>query len=325
LSLLDYRMFELGKAEVSAAALTLASPALLATLAVDGSAAPSVRLRAGEAAASVNAITPDELAAVYRSVPLPDAPEAADRRAELFRTIEAERTPAKKTRLIRTLLDDARRSGLYWPALILMAPPVDSFQPAVEIGWFAETAVEVSLAAGRYDQARAWAQLSAGFFEPSANEQQAGGGLAHWLALIDLADPALTSGRSQHLGSVEALAGNGRIDANSLHRLVTVLDALEIQVPIPLWDMASRAPQPATGFLPETGVLSQLQEASKKKEYARTVLLAMRALGPTGAESAQIIALGDSIRALRRAGLEPDARRLGLEALFASWPRAITN
>jgi hypothetical protein len=55
------------------------------------------------------------------------------------------------------------------------------------------------------------------------------------------------------------------------------------------------------------------------------VLLTMRTLGPHGAEGANMIALGDSIRALKRAGLEGDARRLAFEALFASWPRAIVN
>ena len=34
-----------------------------------------------------------------------------------------------------------------------------------------------------------------------------------------------------------------------------------------------------------------------------------------------MLALGDSIRALKLAGLEEDARRLGFEALFAAWPR----
>jgi hypothetical protein len=104
-----------------------------------------------------------------------------------------------------------------------------------------------------------------------------------------------------------------------------VLDALNYLVPIPLWDAASRTPQPNTGYLPETGVLSELQDAAKKREFGRTVLLTMKALGPNGAEGAHMIALGDSIRALKRAGLEPDARRLGLEALLGSWPRSATN
>ncbi len=72
-------------------------------------------------------------------------------------------------------------------------------------------------------------------------------------------------------------------------------------------------------------MLAELQDAPKKKEFGRTVLLAMRTLGPSGAEGAHMIALGDSIRALKRAGLEADARRLGFEALFASWPRTASN
>jgi len=33
------------------------------------------------------------------------------------------------------------------------------------------------------------------------------------------------------------------------------------------------------------------------------------------------IALGDAIRALKRAGVEADARRLAFEAPFEAWPR----
>jgi hypothetical protein len=68
-------------------------------------------------------------------------------------------------------------------------------------------------------------------------------------------------------------------------------------------------------------VLSALADAAKKREFGRTVLLAIQSLGPGGAEGAHIIALSDSIRALRSAGLDSDARSLALEALFMSWPR----
>ncbi len=118
---------------------------------------------------------------------------------------------------------------------------------------------------------------------------------------------------------------HGRFAPDALHRLATVLDALGYNVPIPLWEAASRTPQPGGGYLPETGVLTALQDAAKEKEFGRTVLLAMKAIGPNGAESAHMIALGDAIRALKRAGLEADARRLGLEALLGSWPRTAVN
>jgi hypothetical protein len=151
------------------------------------------------------------------------------------------------------------------------------------------------------------------------------GDLSHWLALIDIADSEATSDRGRSLAYIEDLAVGGRLDPILLHRLATVLDALEYNVPIPLWEAASRTPQPSGGFLPETGVLSQLQDAAKKREFGRTVLLTMKTLGPNGAKGAHMIALGDSIRALKRAGLEADARKLGFEALFASWPRTFIN
>jgi hypothetical protein len=67
--------------------------------------------------------------------------------------------------------------------------------------------------------------------------------------------------------------------------------------------------------------LPRLKAAAGDKKFAQTVLLSLQALGPDGAEGAHILALGDTIRALKLAGLEADARRLGFEALFASWPR----
>ena len=323
ISLLDFRILEAaGAAPDSADVLEHASPSLLAALALDPNTQAGLRLIAAEGAAQVNAVAPEELATVYRAQAIPlgmagDTSDAALRRAELFVSAESQRTPLKKVRLIRSFLDESRRSGLYLTALRMIAPASDSVPLAPEIGWFAETGVEAALAAGAYQKARSWATFGAAV--------NGNGSLDHWLALIDIADAQATGDRDASLQYVEALAVHGRMDPTLLHRLATVLDALEYNVPIPLWEAASRTPQPAGGFLPETGVLTQLQDAARKREFGRTVLLTMRTLGPNGAEDAHMIALGDSIRALKRAGLEPDARRLGFEALFASWPRAIVN
>jgi hypothetical protein len=149
--------------------------------------------------------------------------------------------------------------------------------------------------------------------------------LPHWLALIDVADPDRRSGRPPALAAIEELAVRGRLGAETLHRLATVLDALDIDVPIGLWDTASRTPQPATGHLPETGVLAELAQSAKRGDAGRTILLVMRTLGPAGPEGANVLALGDAVRALKRIGLEADARRLALEALIAAWPRTAGN
>lgn len=326
ISLLDYRLLEAAAGAIDArAVLKHAAPSLLAALALDSHTEPGLKLAAAEGAAQVNSITPQELAEIYRTQSAGAAAVVSDasgtdtpqRRAALFSAAESERTPQKKVRLIRSFLDEAHRAGFYLTALRMVAPASDSVEAAPEIGWYAETGVEVALAAGNYGKARSWATFG--------STSGGGGSLNHWLALIDIADNKAADDREADLHYVEELAVRGRLDPTLLHRLATVLDALEYNVPIPLWEAASRTPQPAGGYLPETGVLSELQDAAKKREFGRTVLLAMKTLGPNGAEGAHMIALGDSIRALKRAGLESDARNLGFEALFAGWPRAITN
>lgn len=329
LSLLDYRILELAKVRIDPGLVDVADPAALVAMATsrggsEGRASSLLAIRAGERAARLQILDGAGLAAVYGAQnvgaaelgdPAAGRGDPALRRAALFKAIEAERTPMRKVRLVRTLLDDARRAGLAQPVAEMMARAVERLSPAQEIGWFAETAVEVNLSAGRYSAARAWVAFAQGDR----------GGLDHWLALIDLADPAWQGRRGESLGVVERLALRGQLSTDLMHRLVTVLDALDYQIPIPLWEAASRTPQPNGGFLPPTGVLSELQDAAKQRQFARTVLLVVRSLGPSSAEGANLVALGDSIRALRKAGLDAEARRLALEAVLDGWPRMAGN
>ncbi|HMN38479.1 MAG TPA: hypothetical protein PKD49_12340 [Hyphomicrobium sp.] len=327
LGLIDYRLLKAAGSPPPASDLDKAEPALLVALTNDGASAPELRLAAAEAAARLNAVPPDALAAIYSALAAAQnadallsgagGPSGAARRAALFRAAEQERTPMKKTRLIRALADDARANMLAFPILRLLARTTAQIPVQPELSWFADTAAEIGLASGNYKMTYDWVSLSQG-------ASPDGSGYTHWLALADIAGANLEP-QGQHLGDLELLARHSRFSPDGLNRLATVLDALQYMVPIPLWEAASRTPQPTGGYLPETGVLSELQDAAKKKEFGHTVLLVMKALGPAGAEGANMIALGDSIRALKRAGLEADARRLGLEALFAAWPRTASN
>jgi hypothetical protein len=331
---MDMRLMQLlGPEAITQAALDRADAAALVAIATDATTDPKIRLSAAEGAARLNAIEPEQLAETYRAMiftpaDLGDAlnskADPALRRAVLFKAAEVERTQLKKVRVIRALLDDSRRIGLYTPMLRALGPSIASLPKVSEIGWFAETAIEISLAGGNYDAARAWVNFAGGVDRPGGAAAPAVS-MQHWAALIDIADPQVKTGRGESLASVEDVALKGRFNADALHRLATVLDALDTNVPIPLWDAANKSPQPAGGHLPETGVLPELQDASKKKEFGRTVLLSLRAIGPNASDGAHILALGDTIRALKRAGLEQEARRVGFEALFVAWPRTASN
>ena len=317
--LLDYRFLELLGPINALQVFDKAEPALLAMLAGDTGADARLQIAAAEAALRLNALQPEAAAEVYRRQPMSGAgsvdPAAQQvdpllRRALFFQAADLARAPAQRARFLRAILDDARRSGSFLQTAGFVAPLLANVQPAPDLGWFADTAVETALAAGDFGGARQWAEAA---------------GLWHWLALVDVADPERRGGRLPSLGALEDMAARGRLDVETLHKLATVLDALDIDVPIAIWDAASRTPQPAGGHLPETGILAELAAASKANDAGRTILLVLRAVGAHGPDRVNLLVLGDAIRALQRIGLAVDARRLGLEALLPAWPRTPRN
>jgi hypothetical protein len=315
---LDYRIGEAAGIVWPSELADRADPGLLAVLATAPVLDPSLRLVAAERAARLNLLSPAGLAEQYRAIPhapdelaqpLATRQTGALRRSLLARAAEEALAPDRKALALRALLDEARQADLGAAMAQMVAPIVASLPPVPEIAWFAESAVEVLVQAGRSDAARTWIEAGRG-------------NLDAWRMLAALAEGELLPNGGMGIAHVERLALEGRFEAPVLHRLVTVLDALDTQVPIPLWEAASRTPQPTDGHLPATGVLADLKSARDKRDGARTVLRAAQALGPAGAAEANLLALGDVIRALKGVGLDREARALGLEALVAAWPRA---
>ena len=315
--LFDYRIGETAGIVWPNDLVDRADPGLLAVLAMAPRLDPGLRVVAAERAARLNILTPEGLAEQYRAIP--QAPDelaqplatrqtGALKRALLARAAEEATAPDKKALALRALLDEARGADLGAPIARMVAPLIAGLPPLPGIAWFAESAVEVLVQTGRGEAARPWIDVGRGKLDT-------------WRVLASLAsDPAAAGGMA--LVKVERLAVAGGFEAPVLHRFVTVLDALDIQVPIPLWEVASRTPQPTDGHLPATGVLAELKSARDKRDATLTVLRAAQALGPASPAGANLLTLGDVIRALKGVGLEREARAVGLEALVAAWPRA---
>jgi len=313
---LDYRIGEAAGVVWPSTLVERSEPAVLAIVATATSVDPVLKLAAAERAVKLAILSPELLAGQYRDLPV--APEdlanplaskrtGAMRRAALMQAAAAERSSEKKARLLAAMLEDAAKADLRAPVARALGTLVAFMRPGPELAWFADTAAEILVQSGNGGAVDGWAGLTRD--------------LDHWRVLGALAaDTAMPDAGS--LASLERIARAGRIDAPHLHRLVTVLDALDVQVPIPLWEAASRTPQPTGGHLPATGVLAELKTASDKREGARTILRAAEAMGPARASDANLLTLGDVIRALKTAGFMREARALGVEALIDSWPRA---
>jgi len=304
---------------------SIATPALLLALAYDTSVDADVRIEAAERAARSGALSPAGLRAVYLTAKRTNT--AGGQRAERLQRIDVlaqNRTGgAQVLAEACRLLDDARKDGLYTVIASMLGPDIEALRQTRDAQALAETAVEIAVAAGQNDAALGWAIFGSAY--NSAGSGAGRGSLMHWQMPIDLHDSRAGAPRGNGLRATQDLATRGRFSSDVLHRLVTVLDSLGYQVPIPLWNAASRTPQPTGGYLPKTGLLSELARASKNRETGHTLLLAIAALGPDGANKANLIALSDSLRALRRAGLEAAAREIAFEMVFPIWPRQSTR
>ena len=130
-------------------------------------------------------------------------------------------------------------SGIHMQTARMLAPLLGQLWPSSETGMLAEPVVEIA-AGGR--RLRVGAAL--------------GGDSCQSAALAGSDRPGRSAARpraASALAYVDELARRGRLGNDALHRLATVLDALDVDVPIGIWEAAGRTPQPASGYLPETG------------------------------------------------------------------------
>jgi hypothetical protein len=304
---LDYLFLKLGQSANRPDIAAKAGPELLFLLARDDEALPELRVAAAERAAALTIIDGETLATVYRDA-APRLPKSAQSpaalRAKLFASLEAQTSEKIRAESIDALLASGKDARIEIPMAQAMAQ--SNVLQDTQAARFAETSVRVAALAG--DDQTAW-DLT----------EQAGDRVRSWQLLLVTTDPLSERARTALEGGVD-IALKAGLPGPLLQRLVTALDALGEEVPIPLWDLAAKTPQPDDGYLPPTGLLSTLKEAADAGDTGRTILLAAAVFGPDGPQGAHLIALGDGLRALKRVGLDAEARRLAFEALYAHWP-----
>ncbi len=314
----DYYFLRLTKARPPRNLLQKADPALVYALVFDRSAPLALRLDAAEQAASRGQIEAASLARIYREVAArgknvrrEDQTDALIR-ARLFDGAVRATDPQLRARIIDTLLGNTR--GLHLSGVIgpMLAPYVAQIRPRRGLEGFAPRAIEVALLARDRKMAEAWFL----FVREAGRAAYMG---AEWLPLSNMvlgdlvpkgegAQMALRMGRAR------------RLDGRALHALTSVLDALSLDVGIPLWNLAAKHPQPQKGALPATGVLGQLKKLVDDGRAGEVLLKTLEAAGKHRADEMHLIALGDIVRALKKSGFESAAGAFGFSALYGIWP-----
>jgi len=333
---LDLAMLRAARVPVPATAAETAPPAVARAIALTASAPLEVRLAAAERAAALGALAPEALAEVYAGVPFTSEDLAAPlsrarvdtgptARALLYQAARAQGVAAARAEAIRAALDLAKRTGGWWgyvTAARLYEPMLASLAPAPELLWFADSAARGLLAAGDARAARDWLDLAA---SQAAVDAEAARLVATLWPIAKLADGEGTlawddTRLAAWRGTWAAKTGDGSriaVPKDQATLLYALLAAVEVPVPaeaiLPLLDDGLVA----WARLPVTPLWRRLDDASRAGRVGETVLLALITLDDGGVGRPAPLAVAAAVTALRRVGLEREARALAVEAALA--------
>ncbi|MBH61934.1 MAG: hypothetical protein CL569_05695 [Alphaproteobacteria bacterium] len=326
---LHMAMLRAARLDVPDDAVPGARPAILRSIATSPNAPLATRLLAAERAEAAGALSPDALAAIYESVEIPPedllawqtlAVEEAGPliNALLYQVALTESGAVNRARVVVTALSRARVAGGFNTISRVMREICSAIDPTPSLAWAASEIGRALLAAGDTASARRWFDM----MHQKAVEQVPDAALAFldlW-PLIQLMDVEGSLGWNPDalLGWWEgerSRAGDSAYERAAI--VLTLMDAVGYDVPESLWQELMEASLTVTAYLPSVQLWRALETASQDFRVGETVLLSLLALGEVGPARANPTTLHAVISALRRVGLEADARSLALESALS--------
>lgn len=318
------------KLDLSEQMIKNAQPAAQRAIAQSTDVDPDIRLVAAEAALAVGALTDDEAMKLYLGFPfgedeirspLTTAEENWGPRARALLVKAASSQPVSlgKAEVLRRSWELGRARGGYSATVRASIPVVAGMSAEISLSAFAETAARTLFAGGRLDEAMAWYRLVAADSDRSPELKAAADAL--W-PLAVLADTSETIAWDPDR-LARWYAGARDADPESAQRraltLFTLLDATGREIPDPLWRNLLDAPmvslEPGLNRAWEYG----LDKAAADNRLGETILLIVTGAAATGDGTYPSNGPGyRAIAALRRVGLDADARRLAIETAIAA-------
>jgi hypothetical protein len=304
-----------------------APPATFAAVAGMSNATAPLRIAAAERAAAFGGETPADLAKLYAAQNFPPealakAPTAAKANREglgnalMYQAVVAEKVPAAEAEAIAAAFSLAGGAKVPAPLWLqrVYGPILFRITPGPGVIWFADTATRAYLAGNDVNNARAWASLGDTDRVLAAPGQPPAGTLLG--RLMALADKEATPPDGPTLAAwykaAEAVDGAERDARTAL--FYALLEALGQPVPADAWQAIAGGAAATSGTLPSPIVLHGLSAAANAGRLGETALYALLAFGDGGPATADATTLSAVIAALRKVGLEADARAIAVEA-----------
>ncbi|MBX6323805.1 MAG: hypothetical protein IRY94_18470, partial [Rhodospirillaceae bacterium] len=280
--------------------------------------APAERLAAAEEAALMGALPVDVVRALYLAQPatpteidsalaLADTAEPARGRALLYQAADRAGQAGARATLVEKALERARRDGTYALAAAVNLPFIENIPVAPELSWFAASAVRALALADRQDLAGRWAQLAE---REAPVDPQVAADLPRLRALLMLAGGTAPQWDARALAGPDEAAPAAGPAGLRVARLAALAAALG--------GASGAALAPGDAAPPDPQLLADLDSAAAAGRLGETVLLALVALGPEGPGGSHPEALRHALAALAAVGLDPEVRRLAVEAAVAN-------
>jgi hypothetical protein len=318
-------MLRHAKISFPASSLDRATPPLLAMIAASPHTDLDLRLSAAERATRYGAMTAERLTSIYTSAPFSgedldnalstaEAARSPRGRALLFQAATAHSVPTARAEVLQKALAIALEDGVYALSIRLFKPMLENMSPSVELSWFAADAARALYALGRADLARPWVL---GLRYEAVRNPEAKLALDSLFALASLTDkPDMAE---EVMGTMAAWrAAVTTLAPESAPRRSTDATALlEIQgrsIDGDGWRDRLGMYESHTARLPDQAYRAALAAAAQAGRLGETVLLASIIVGRDGPVDLELTMLAEIVGALRRVGLDEEARALVMEA-----------
>lgn len=282
--------------------------------------APDLRLAAALKAEAADAFPIDQLSALAEAFPLSDKelanPDAEAKKAKgvkltalLLRNAKKQEDAQARAQAIAKGVNAAPPGAASLQAMRLYAPLAAELPPGADLSWFAPTALRILLAAGQAEKAKAWIA----FAKPQGQVQNKAGEalLLPMLRLMD-ATPALVDVQIENWQ--EAIGKDKGAEKTAL--LLGLLDALGDQLPEKLLASAASAKEEPVNLTP--AIWNGLKQAQENKSVGQAALFSLLTLDGNGPSGSGAILLTETVRTLKKAGLDKDARWLAIEGAIAA-------